>query len=312
MGGLFSGKHHALPDLNIDLEAVEPTDDTERRVFDDFNSSVLADAESICTRFSGYQDCQGLVAASIVSPTEEAKTAAWEAAVPCVQLQMDVRAFGAKIVEFFGRLVHIVIDLIKDDSGPDLLKKIPTIIRCFATTFDIIITLDEIKLGIPKLLNDLAFFRRNAPHYNNDGSFDKVMEQSNETTMFWASSTPMLSAVITSMSKDFPASSPSFQKVLGLLGGVSDICTGILKHHPGESEKKDKLCLRCIVGATLIFDHLSPTGAFGTKPAFHIKEAMEILVHYTPKQTGLINAVKFSSKHLGDAAANPAIKALFA
>jgi hypothetical protein len=205
-----------------------------------------------------------------------------------------------------------VVDLIKDDTGFELLKKVPTIVRCFATTFDIIITLDELKLGIPKLLNDLAFFRRNAPAHNGDGQFDKLMEQSNETTMFWASSTPMLSAVITAISKDFPASSPNFPKVLTLLGGVSDICAGILKHHPGESEKKDKLCLRCIVGATLIFDHISPTGAFAQKPGFRVKEAMELLAQFQPKQTGLINAVKFSSKHLGDATANPAIKALFA
>jgi hypothetical protein len=121
----------------------------------------------------------------------------------------------------------------------------------------------------------------------------------------------MLTATITVLAKDYPAGSESLPKLLDVLGGVADICTSLLLNHKHANEDVNKMCLRCIVGATLMIDHLAPTGAFGIKPRFHVKEGMDLLVGYQPRPSGLINAIKFTSKHLKDEGSDPKIKALF-
>ena len=221
---------------------------------------------------------------------------------------MDVFNFAKTISEHFIFLIRAVMD---SGNSTDVFADMPGITKCFVDCFDIILTFDEIKLTLPKLINDLAFFRRNVQNYNEDGSLDDILDMSNSTTIFWASSTPMLSEAITAIQNTFPLGSPEFNQVLTLFGSVSDVATSILKKHKFDNEKPNKLCLRCIVGAVLIIDNISPQGAFLPKSSFHIKDAMDVLVNFQPKQTNLIDAIKYSSKHLKDPNSDPKIKQMF-
>lgn len=307
MGGIFSLSRKSLPDIYIDFENSTPKGEGEEEIFNDFIKSVYEPSASIFSRFSNYHDGQLLAAESLTHPTPEAKEAAWEAIFPNVQLQMEVFLFAKTVTEKFENLINMMLRL--SDGKNDVFANYPAITKCFADCFDIILKFDEIKLTLPKLLNDLAFFRRNATNHNQDGQLDELIGNSNFSTIFWAASSPMLNDVITSLQKNFKTGTDEFQKLLTLLGGVSDVCTSI--GTKGNVEKAQILCLRCIVGATLIIDHLNPPGAFTQKPFFHVKEGMEFLVNFIPQQVGLINTIKFSSKHLNDQETDPKIKHLF-
>lgn len=310
MGGLFSSiDKKSLPEIYVDIQNAQPSTEQERQLYDKFQAEVMNPSIDIFRRFSAYQDGQRLAAEAITSPTPENKEAAWDAIYPNVVLQMEVFDFANVVSHTLLHLVDTVIDLTHDRTI-DVFQNMPIVVKLFVECFDIILTFDEIKITLPKLLNDLAFFRRNVPHHDGE-EISQIMEKSNGSTVFWAAPTPMLLDAIGNLKSKYQPTSENYQKLLDLLGCVCDICTSILKKHRFEDEKPNKLCLRCIVAATLIYDHLSTTGAFIPKQKFHIKEAMELLVNFEPKQNSLINAIKFSSKNLNKEGVNPKITALF-
>jgi hypothetical protein len=313
MGGLFSTRLKALPAVQVDLEAAEPQGDQERTVCARFQETVIQNSGGLISRFAGYHDAQSLAAAAISNPSTETKSAAWEAVCPNVELQMELFEFAGKIKGSFLELISLAIENLSTDSDAAIFEKMPALTRCLAEAIDLILLIDELKLAAPKLINDLAFFRRNVAAMDTDHKYAELFERSNTATIFWASPTPVLSLVCQTLATEYPASvDVPHQKLLVLLGGVSDVGTSILKYHPPEHEKAIKLCLRCITAATLMFDQVSVTGAFAKPARFHVREGMRTLVTFQPKQVALINAIKYGSKHLSEEGADPKIKELFA
>jgi hypothetical protein len=164
----------------------------------------------------------------------------------------------------------------------EIFQAMPLLTRTIADGFNLIPTLDEIRLGIPKLLSDLAYFRRDLGAYNTESRFDAALERSNETTIFWASPTLFLSAFIRLLGTQFPPASPKYQLMLMFLGSVADIGAWLLLFGKSQNDVMNKLCLRCIVGGTLMVAQLSPAGAFAKPFKFHVLKTMEVLVKYKP------------------------------
>jgi hypothetical protein len=312
MGGRFSTRLKALPDVQIDLESPEPQSDQERSISTRFQDRIIQSSGGLISRFAGYQDAQGAISAAISNPTNQMKATAWETVCPNVELQMEVFEFATTLSQEFIELIKAALESLSPDSDAAIFERMPAMTQCLAEAFDLILLLDELKLAAPKLINDLAYFRRSANEFNANGQFDRLLERSNETTIFWASPTPCLSLVIQILNKEYPPTADDkHQKLLTLLGGVSDVGASILKYHLPESEKVKKLCLRCITAATLMFDQISVGGAFLLPARFHVREGMQLLVSFVPKQAALINAIKYGSKHLGDEGSDPKVKELF-
>ena len=305
MGGLFS--FSSLPNVFFDLDNVSPSDEQENQIYESFCSIVKEPHVQILEKFRNYKDGQAFASIALSSPSQENKNVAWEAILPNITLQMETFQFGKKISEYFVSLIKIVMDL-ATDKAIDLFSNKPVIIKCFAYCFDIILRFDETSLTLPKLVNDLAFFRRNAPSRNQNGEFDDIIEISNLSTVFWAIPMPFLSNVISLLQSTFKNNIELFEKLIILLGTVIDICVSIGLKSSELNEKSMLLLLRCIVGAILMFDHLYPQGAYNNNNKYHIKEALELLINFQPKQIGLINAIKYSSKHLNDQNVDPKIK----
>jgi hypothetical protein len=315
MGGLFAGvKHKALPNVYIDLDAARPQTAEEQTVYDEFLAKVGGPAADIIQKFSEYKDAQIVVAAAMTNPSENSKEDAWREVLPNVQQQMEVFTFTETLAAQFIKLIRFVLSkagVIYGKDIVDVIARLPATAKCIASVFDYILALDEIKLNIPKLVNDLAYFRRNASSYNDNGSMDDLLEKSNRTTMFWAAPNPVLSHVISDLSHDFPRTTEAGNQLVMFFGSVADVCTSIVVGHPNSNEPTMKLCLRCLVGAVLIYDHISDGGAFLTKSDFHVRAGMEFLVKYEPKQVALINAIRFSSKNLRANGSDPKIYSLF-
>ncbi|KAK8900066.1 Protein fam49b [Tritrichomonas musculus] len=308
MGGRSSAVKRSLPEIYNNIENAQPRDGPEREIYDEFRQTVVDPSASIFSRFSNYHDGQILAAQALSNPSPESKNAAWEAIFPNVTLQMEVFAFAKSVTEHFLTMTRAVLEL-TSQSKADLFMTSPAILKCFVDCFDIILKFDEIKLTLPKLLNDLAFFRRNASSYNEDSSLDEMIDRSNQSTIFWAASTPMLNDAISSLQAVY-RTPPDQKKLFQLLGNVVNLCTTIGSKHKG-AEEPLILCLRCIVGATLIVDNIAPNGAFTKKSYFDVRSAMKLLVTHTPKQTSLINAIIYSSKHLQDKQSDPKVQQLF-
>jgi hypothetical protein len=312
MGGLFSTRLRPLPDVQIDLESAEPCSDQERSVVSHFREAVLQASPAILERFAAYRDAQGAAAAAISNPSDATKAAAWEAVCPNVELQMEVFDFSHALARQFRELLRAALERVSPEFDASAFASVPGLARAIAQSLDLIFTLDELKLAAPKLINDLAYFRRNANAFNTAGQFDRLLERSNETTVFWAAPAPVLALAVQWLAKDYPPAEEAHVKALGLLGGIADLGTAILAHHPEGSDARNKLCLRCIVGGTLMYDQTAAAGAFAPPHSFHVKQGMRLLVAFQPKPVALINAIKYGSKHLSEQQSDPEIRALFA
>jgi hypothetical protein len=296
------------------LDNAKPQSPEEQALYDEFIGQISGQAQEIIQNFRAYKDAQVAVAAAMTDPSETSRENAWNEILPNARLQMGVFAFTETLAVRFCKLLRFVLSKAGNVYGKDIvdvIARLPAMAKCIANSFDYILTLDEIKLNIPKLVNDLAYFRRTANIFNTDGSLDDFLEKSNKTTMFWAVPNPVLSFVISSLARDFPRATDHDSQLLILLGSVADVCTSIVVGHPDTVEPTMKLCLRCLVGAVLMFDHLSDGGAFLVKSDFHVRNGMELLVKYEPKQIALINAIRYSSKNLRANGSDPRILALF-
>jgi hypothetical protein len=303
MGGLFSSLK-PLPEVFIDLQNVTPNPGREQELYEKFNSSVIEPAAEIYAKFAAYQDGQKEATQAMVSPTQENKDLAWETILPNIHLQMEVYDFVNVVTSEFVKLVDVVLEL-SQETKTIFFADYPAVTKCFTLCFDMILKFDTQLLKLPKLVNDLAFFRRNAPLHNENNELDKLIESSNQTTVFWATQMPFLNKTIQALKAKYTQQPEILPSVYGTFGAVADVSTSI-----GIKSTNDELtvlCLRCMTGAILVYDALSPTGAFN-KPEFHLKEGLEFLSTYEPKQSGLINFILYSSTTFDKPTTDPKYK----
>ncbi|KAJ5075563.1 hypothetical protein M0811_07133 [Anaeramoeba ignava] len=77
-----------------------------------------------------------------------------------------------------------------------------------------------------------------------------------------------------------------------------------------DNQKINLFCLRGMVGCIILYDHIEKNGAFAKKSPIMIKACLNSLLNFQPKQEALINALKYSTKHLKDPETPSAIKQL--
>jgi len=66
-----------------------------------------------------------------------------------------------------------------------------------------------------------------------------------------------------------------------------------------------------MTGAIILYDHLSPQGAFAKKSPVNIKGSINVLKSYSASPTdGLLNALRFTTIHLNDPETPNSIKQL--
>ena len=68
--------------------------------------------------------------------------------------------------------------------------------------------------------------------------------------------------------------------------------------------------MRAMTAAFLIYDELNKNGAFHSRADFAVIQALTVLVHSQPKQTTLVDTLKYSSKHLKDRDTIPEVRTL--
>eukprot|EP01106_Pelomyxa_sp_JSP_P015953 TRINITY_DN569_c0_g2_i3.p1 TRINITY_DN569_c0_g2~~TRINITY_DN569_c0_g2_i3.p1 ORF type:complete len:122 (+),score=29.01 TRINITY_DN569_c0_g2_i3:180-545(+) len=79
------------------------------------------------------------------------------------------------------------------------------------------------------------------------------------------------------------------------------------------SNDTNMFCLRAMTGAIILYDHIAEAGVFVRRSPVNVKAAIQILKTYTEGNTdGLLNALRFTTIHLGDAETPQQIKQLLA
>ncbi|KAG0067809.1 Protein fam49a [Podila epicladia] len=152
----------------------------------------------------------------------------------------------------------------------------------------------------PQIQNDFSYYRRclSRGKLSNEVDLKSAMnedELANHVSMFYAYPTPMLKTCLSTL---------------------ASVCY----HTVSNSKKKPQrpettaFCLRVMVIAIIIYDHIDPQGAFGKSSPINIKSSVKA-IHSHGQSTdtpNLISALRYNTKHLNDASTSKSIKTLIA
>jgi len=172
----------------------------------------------------------------------------------------------------------------------------------------------------PAIQNDFSYYRRSLSRMklNNKGGDIKIKDElANRMSLFFAYPTPMMK-VLTDTTVAFVNGTNGGQAVdkAQLVSGFSlmaNVCLDMVEKAKFKNTKTNMFCLRGMTGAILLVDHVDEHGAFQKKATINMKGAICQLKAFTEASTdGLLNALRYTTKHLNDPDTPAAIKNLLA
>ncbi|CAG8447582.1 11000_t:CDS:2 [Ambispora leptoticha] len=308
MGSLLShlskGSGDAMvPDINLDLENAKPT---QAEVgLHSHVSGLLQPTDSLLDSLRRYDGCGELIRKAISNPTPENEEEAWQAVQPAV----------AKLKRYFEYSASL------EDALPELLKalcegnvrsnieKYQALTKLLADILDFAFEFDYLKMKTPSIQNDFSYYRRTLSRGKlaNETDLKTAMiedELANRISLFYAYPTPMLKTV-TDVTALFVAKNNLGRNVSECLSGLAAGCYHAVTKKRVQSAEAIAFCLRVMVVAIILYDHIDPQGAFNRQSPINAIQA-----HGTTEYQNLMSALRFNTKHLNDESTPKNIKQL--
>ncbi|RKP21691.1 DUF1394-domain-containing protein [Rozella allomycis CSF55] len=254
---------------------VQPNDD-ERELHKKVNA-MLKQSDSIIDLIKSYKGCSEEIRSAISSPTKENEKKAWESLLPSVLTLKQAYEFSIVIHE-------VLLMLMKHLGAGEPLKNLETNKALSATMA---------KMSNPNIQNDFSYYRRTLSKLrSNSGDMNMSSaivkgELADKMSLFYAYPTPMLQATISAFSLYFTKDHIVSSSVTYCLSLMSSICLNNISKKRIVIEDQVILCL-------------------------HIKNVLKIIENEGGNHSNaLINALKYSTKHLNDDSTPKNIKQMF-
>jgi len=308
-------------DIFVDFENTQPTE-KELEVWTKVES-VLRYANTILLELQQYKGASNEIREAISNPnSDQHQGQCWDTVCPLVsQLK--------RYYEFSSALEAIVPELLRELCSNDMTPKEhlegqQALFKQFAEILDFTLKFDDLKMTNPAVQNDFSYYRRTLSRMrmNSDDDIDADLEVNNEManrmSLFYAHATPMLKTLSDTTSrfvtenKDLPV-----ENTTDCLSTMAKICRAMIENPKYRckfhSEETMLFCLRVMVGVIILYDHVHPIGAFAKSSSIDMKASIKVIRdHAQGKVEGLLNALRYTTKHLNDAATPKAIKTLLA
>ncbi|KXS09499.1 DUF1394-domain-containing protein [Gonapodya prolifera JEL478] len=298
-------------DLQIDFENAKPTP-AEQANYDEVND-VLREAPQILALLQRYEGNSDLIRKAISNPGPATENEAWKSLLPAVTKLRDFYEFSGKIE---GSLPKVLGLLCAGDVEDNLRHHQATArqlvdILHFATRFD------DIKMSKPAIQNDFSYYRRSLSKMKMNQSPTQPLpvtdELASRMSLFYAHSGPMLKT-ITDCTTHFVTVNQSATPNLSQL--VSS-CLGIMSLVSYNAVAKDRVsspemvayCLRVCIGCSVLYDHIDKDGAFAKVGLINIRAQIKLIQERAgDERENLLNALRYTTKHLGDDSTPKSVK----
>jgi len=297
-------------DIFLDLENAKPGDQ-ERGVYDEVQT-VLARSAQLLQDLKTYKGCEAVIREAMSSPNPQTEEAAWNAVLPAVEQLKTFYDFSNDLQVIFPKLLN---SLCKDDVRDALLHQ-QALAKQVADVLDFVLLFDNLKMMNPAIQNDFSYYRRSLNRLKMTKQDTKLTirdELANKMSLFFAYPTPMMNVINDATSKFMNEHQNLKDNVTNGLGMMANVCQEMIEKKKFESESTNMFCLRAMVGCIILYDHLSPLGAFHKKTPLRIKECITSLRSFKPSTgstDGLLNALRFTTTHLNDPDTPSNIKSL--
>uniref|UniRef100_T1HVW7 DUF1394 domain-containing protein n=1 Tax=Rhodnius prolixus TaxID=13249 RepID=T1HVW7_RHOPR len=302
-------------DVFLDFENAEPTE-CEREVFDEVEK-VLECSESILNELGLYKGAGREIREAITTPTEQSQTKAWNIVLP-----LKVRKY--LFVLFTERIVPKLLgELCSGAMSPaQHLEQQQALVKQFAEILEFVLKFDEYKMKTPAIQNDFSYYRRTMNRrqrlWSSDCGTTVSSDLANRMSLFYAHATPML-RVLTEATANFVQQNNDIpvENTTETLATMAKVCLRMLESpslvSQFEHEETELLVLRVMVGLVILYDHVHPQGAFTKSSNLDVKGCVRLLKEQPPvKSEPLLNALRYTTKHLNDDSTPKQIKNLLA
>uniref|UniRef100_A0A3B3TA40 CYFIP related Rac1 interactor B n=1 Tax=Paramormyrops kingsleyae TaxID=1676925 RepID=A0A3B3TA40_9TELE len=201
------------------------------------------------------------------------------------------------------------------------LEREQALAKQFAEILHFTLRFDELKMTNPAIQNDFSYYRRtlNRMRINNvpaEGENEVNNELANRMSLFYAEATPMLKTLsdattkFVSENKNLP-----IENTTDCLSTMASVCKIMLEtpeyRSRFASEETASFCLRVMVGVIILYDFVHPVGAFAKGSKIDMRGCIKVL-RDQPRNSveGLLNALRYTTKHLNDESTSKNIKAM--
>ncbi|RUS78795.1 hypothetical protein EGW08_013445 [Elysia chlorotica] len=302
----------------VDFENAQPSEN-EIDVWNLVND-VLNSAHEILLKLQRYKGATEEIRQAISNPKiEDLQEKAWQSVTPLVSI---LKTF----FEFSLELERVIPELLGELCSRDLtprehLEQQQALFKQFALILDFVLKFDDLKMTTPAIQNDFSYYRRtlNKMKISQDQANmvdDQVSnELANRMSLFYAQATPMLTALseittkFVTQNRDLPV-----EQTTDCLSMMACICRVMIENQEYRSrirEETQLFCLRVMVGVIILYDHVHPVGAFAKTSSIDMKSSIKLLKDQErSKVESLLNALRYTTKHLQDEGTSKALKAM--
>lgn len=301
----------------LDFEHAKPTPE-EEPVYGEVQA-ILQQSALILEELDDYKGAGDFIRNAISQPAnQDIQNQTWKAVCPLVSKLQRFHQFS---VALDGVLQKLLLALCAEDPMTSLHNK-QALAKQFAEILHFVLKFDELKMANPAIQNDFSYYRRtlNRVKMANPGASDVAVvsdEEANRMSLFYAYPTPMLKSVSDSTASFVKENrSVPVENTTDTLSVMASVCREMIEnpdyHSRFENPDTIVFCQRVMVGAIILYDLVHSVGAFSKKnPSIDIRASIRALKsHDNPHVEGLMNALRYTTKHLNDEDTPKAVKQL--
>jgi hypothetical protein len=306
-------------DIFLDFEAAVPGD-AEKEIHSQI-AEVLTKSDSVLEKLFAYKGCEEFIRKAITTPGPDTENAAWSALLPAVETLQEFYEFSTEIEKVYPKLLQkLFVDSSDGGNLKQSLEGQQALAKQLADIFDFALRFDDAKMVNPAIQNDFSYYRRSLSRMklNNKGGDIKIKDElANRMSLFFAYPTPMMKVLtdttVTFVNGTNGGTPVDKQQVVSGFSLMANVCLDMVEKARFKNIKTNMFCLRGMTGAILLVDHVDEHGAFQKKSTINMKGAISQLKSFTEASTdGLLNALRYTTKHLNDPDTPAAIKNLLA
>uniref|UniRef100_A0A8B9IK07 CYRIA/CYRIB Rac1 binding domain-containing protein n=3 Tax=Anseriformes TaxID=8826 RepID=A0A8B9IK07_ANSCY len=306
------------PNFFLDFENAQPTE-AETAVWNQVNA-VLEEAQGVLAELQSYTGAGQEIREAIQNPGDlRLQERAWSAVCPLV-------AKLKRFYEFSLRLENALRSLLEALTSPPYaptqhLEREQALAKQFAEILHFTLSFDELKMTNPAIQNDFSYYRRTISRnrINNlqlDAESEVNNEMANRMSLFYAEATPMLKTLSNATTK-FVSENKTLpiEDTTDCLSTMACVCRVMLETPEYRSRFTNTetllFCMRVMVGVIILYDHVHPVGAFAKTSKIDMKGCIKVLKDQPSTSTeGLLNALRYTTRHLNDDTTSKQVRAL--
>jgi len=308
MGGLLNAFKDDSPhkvNFILDFQNVKEPTGADLEIFNN-TKEILNRSNECLALMENYTGSSALIYEAINRPTADNERAVWEKLIPSIEHLHLIYEYSYEIL---GAASTLLTTLCRPGNTLDNQEALA---KLLCDLFNFVLQFDDKKMMNPHVNNDFSYYRRSLPKQKANGFKPTIADDAaNKMSLFYAYPTPMMNILSSQLVVD--GMGVSKEDIILGLASFANVCEDMVERGVYPDRNLNIYCLRAMTATIILIDHLNEEGVFSRRSPVNIKSAIQLLKDKTDEfeTQGLINSLKYTTRHLQDPDTPSAITELF-